>query len=65
MKNVNYQCKFSPTDTHLFKWLFLAYERADIKSKPQKIIILAHSYKEAKQIVSQHYISSWAGKIPI
>ncbi|CAB5532582.1 Uncharacterised protein [Providencia rettgeri] len=65
MNKTNYQDSFSKRNTHLFKWLFLAYERADIKSKPQKIIILAHSYKEAKQIVSQHYISSWAGKIPI
>lgn len=65
MKNISYKVQSSPTDTNLFKWLFLAYERADIKSKPQKIIILAHSYKEAKQIVSQHYIGSWAGKIPI
>ncbi|EUD01848.1 MULTISPECIES: host cell division inhibitor Icd-like protein [Providencia] len=65
MNHTHYQYSRSKRNMPLFKWLFLAYERADIKSKPQKIIILAHSYKEAKQIISQNYISSWAGKIPI
>ncbi|HHR6021889.1 TPA: host cell division inhibitor Icd-like protein [Providencia alcalifaciens] len=65
MNNTHYQNAFSNRNAPLFKWLFFGYERMDIKSKPQKIIILTHSYKEAKQIISQNYISSWAGKIPI
>ncbi|WP_426576406.1 host cell division inhibitor Icd-like protein [Xenorhabdus stockiae] len=61
----NFDWLFLPViNKTLFKWSFLVTERKNKNSQLQKYVVIAESYKEAKQIIAKNYIYTFAGKVP-
>lgn len=56
----------TPTQTQpTFCYRFLALSRADRSAKPCRLSIEAHTEHEARRILAQHYILSFAARLPV
>ncbi|MFS7239166.1 host cell division inhibitor Icd-like protein [Serratia proteamaculans] len=47
-----------------FTWRFLALSRTDRKAKPCRLSVVAHSEREARQVLASHFILSLAARLP-
>lgn len=48
-----------------FTWRFLALNRHDKKAKPCSLSVIAHTEREARQVLAPHFILSLAARLPI
>jgi hypothetical protein len=56
----------TPTQTQpTFCYRFLALSRADRSAKPCRLSIEAHTEHEARRILAQHFILSFAARLPV
>lgn len=50
---------------HKFTWRFLAINRHDKKAKPCRLSVGAGTEREARRILSPHFILSLSARIPV
>ncbi|MBL5827662.1 host cell division inhibitor Icd-like protein [Serratia fonticola] len=48
-----------------FTWRFLALSRIDREAKPCCLSVVAHTEREARQILARHFILSLAARLPV
>ncbi|OMQ22185.1 host cell division inhibitor Icd-like protein [Serratia oryzae] len=48
-----------------FTWRFLAISRSDRNAKPCRMSVEAHTEREARQVLSPHFILSLAARLPV
>ncbi|AKJ41531.1 host cell division inhibitor Icd-like protein [Pragia fontium] len=51
--------------TAKFLWRFWALNRSDLKSRPCRQSVIAHTEKEARKTLAPHFILSFAARLPI
>ena len=55
----------SPQGRHIYIWRFLALNRHDKKSRPCRLSVEAATEREARSILSPHFILSLAARLPV
>ncbi|MFN1148232.1 host cell division inhibitor Icd-like protein [Serratia liquefaciens] len=48
-----------------FQYRFLALSRTDRKARPCRLSVVAHSEREARQVLAPHFILSLAARLPL